>query len=363
MSTRKEGAPRDLAHNELKERKDPPRSDLVRRKILGVQILGGATAFPAEVGLGVTLTTVQAAARLQSHGADFSAARFDQRVGTGTRDWIDGDQPGASVRLAHEAGQRALDAAGVRPRDVVAAVVSTCTPPHITKSFAAQVALSMGTSGAALDLRAGGAGGLEAWALGAQLAASGQGPVLVIGVETASQYANPNDLGNALLFGDGAAALVLGPGEPDRGLVVARSGVRRAAGESFSVPGPLPPTAGSLAAGDYLFQRPTDDYLASLEAAWLDVTLDLAEDIAGLSAKGVAALPYAVTRSQLDRFEAQSGQDVAHGRVQLRRHGCLGVAGPLALAAAHLGPQEHSHALAAAAVGGGISTCTLLWQT
>lgn len=341
--------------------KDPTRRTLLRRDILGVRILGSASAFPAEIGLGATLTTAEAAGRLGSSGRRFAASDYDGRVGTGTRDWIHGGDPGAPVKLAHEAGSRALAAGGVRPEEVIAAVVSTCTPPHITKSFAALVSLSLGTSGAGLDLRAGGAGGLEAWAMGAQLAASGNGPVLVIAVETASQYASPKDLGNALLFGDGAAALVLGRGDPEQGLVIARSDVRPAAGEPFSVPGPLPPTASSIAAGDYLFQSPTKDYLRSLEGAWRDVTGNLTEDVAALGAQSVCALPYAVTRSQLDRFESQSEMDVAGARAQLQRHGCLGVAGPMALVAER--PGSPGHALAAAAVGGGISTCSLLWLT
>ncbi len=342
---------------------DPSQATLVRRDILGVRILGGASAFPAETGVGASLSTAEAAARLGSKDSDFSAGQYDERVGTGIRDWIDADHAGASVRLAHEAGAQALHGAGVRPGDVMAAIVSTCTPPHITKSFAAQVAISLGTSGTALDLRAGGAGGLEAWIMGAQLAASSGAPVLVIATETASRYANPGDVGNALLFGDGAAALVLGPGEAHQGVAVARSRTRRGPGEPFSVPGALPPTERAVAAGDYQFQKPTPDYLSALGGAWGDVAQSLRSDITELSAPTVAALPYAVTRAQLDRFEAQLGQDVAPSREQLRHHGCLGVAGPLALVAEHLASPSPSSALAAAAVGGGISTCSLLWLT
>ena len=246
--------------------------------------------------------------------------------------------------------------------------VATCTPLHITKNLAAAVAQGLNSDAAGFDLRAGGAGGLEAWIAGAGAVAAGAQRVLVVASEASSHYANPEDLPNALLFGDGAAALVLGPaGEsnPSKGtLLFARSGTASVAGMPFTVPGRLPPVEPSIASGMYRFQRPDDRYKRGLEKVWESAAQHVLADLAEAKQQAASLLPYGVSRPQLEALASSVQLPVDAALSLLRERGCLGSAGALALVAqhiAHSAPAEQAQVIASLAVGGGISWCSLAW--
>lgn len=324
-------------------------------------VRGAASAAPVDLwGEGCVLDAHEAFGRL---GADPNG-RFDpdshaSRTGVVHRQWCPEGAAG-SLELGAAAARGALGDAGWSAGELDALVVATCTPPRITRALAAQVAVAIGASCQALDVRAGGAGGLEAWALGHRLAA-GPSParVLVVAAEAASAYANDEDPANALLFGDGGAAIALegrGDAEAADSLFV-RSAVRVSDGQAFSVGGQLPPTEAAVASRAYRFGRPDEAYRRSLTAAWDDALEGLGLDIARYvpDRTRLTILPYAVAAAQLDRVERALGLPVDHARAQLAERGCLGVAGPLDLFA-----RVRPAAMATAAVGGGIQLCSLV---
>jgi 3-oxoacyl-[acyl-carrier-protein] synthase III len=117
----------------------------------------------------------------------------------------------ATADLAAEAGAAALADAGLHVEDVATILVATTTPDHLIPGTAPLVAERLGTRVAAMDLNAACSGFVYGLQVGGALAATGSGPVLLIGAETLTRVVDPAERGTAVLFGDGAGAVVLVP--------------------------------------------------------------------------------------------------------------------------------------------------------
>jgi 3-oxoacyl-[acyl-carrier-protein] synthase-3 len=120
----------------------------------------------------------------------------------------------ATSDLAIEAAKRALENAGLTPLDIDLIVVATCTPDHPGSfpSTATIVQHRLGAArAAAFDLGAVCSGFSYSLHVAAQMIRTGAARLaLVIGAETLSRITNWNDRNTAVLFGDGAGAVVLG---------------------------------------------------------------------------------------------------------------------------------------------------------
>jgi 3-oxoacyl-[acyl-carrier-protein] synthase-3 len=128
--------------------------------------------------------------------------------------------------LATRAGERALDAAGIAGRDVDLIVLATTTPDETFPATATRVQARLGlANGFAFDVQAVCAGFVYALAVADNFLRLGQASTaLVIGAETFTRILDWNDRTTAVLFGDGAGAVVLRamPGEgtiADRGVL------------------------------------------------------------------------------------------------------------------------------------------------
>lgn len=125
-------------------------------------------------------------------------------------------EPGsATCDLAVDAGARALKSAG--GGDVDAVIVATTTPDRICPSTGPEVASRLGMPKvAAFDVNSACTGFVYGLATGVGLLAAGAAQrVLLIGAETMTRLVDPNDRSTAILFGDGAGAVVLRPGVAD----------------------------------------------------------------------------------------------------------------------------------------------------
>ncbi len=144
---------------------------------------------------------------------DTSDAWITRRTGISTRRWLEPDQPLAP--LAAEACIEALADAGRTPDEVDHLIVTTITPDQITPGLAPQVARLIGAHGAgAQDVNAACAGYLYAIDQAAALVETGRARVvLVCGAEALSRLTDFEDRGSAMLFGDGAGAVVVAAGE------------------------------------------------------------------------------------------------------------------------------------------------------
>jgi 3-oxoacyl-[acyl-carrier-protein] synthase-3 len=121
------------------------------------------------------------------------------------------------------AARRALADAGVDPLDVDLVLVATMTPDEITPNAAPVVANALGAENAgAIDVGAACTGWLAALRLAAGQVETGRADrVLVVGAELLTQLIDYDDPKTAALFGDGAAAVLLGAeGAGDIGPIV-----------------------------------------------------------------------------------------------------------------------------------------------
>jgi 3-oxoacyl-[acyl-carrier-protein] synthase-3 len=119
------------------------------------------------------------------------------------------------VDMAAAAGTAALTDAGLTPTDVDTVVVATCTMPTQIPNASARVAELIGVKGAgAFDLNAACAGFCYALGTASDLVRAGSaGRALVIGAEKFTGWVDPTDRSNAIIFADGAGAVVVGPAE------------------------------------------------------------------------------------------------------------------------------------------------------
>ena len=150
---------------------------------------------------------------------DDLAARMDttdewitSRTGIRARHLV---EPGVLTSdLAAEAARNAITAAGLTASDLDLIIVASSTPdyPGSFPSTATVVQTSLGaTNAAAFDLGAVCSGFAYALHVAAQMVATGANKyVLVIGAETFSRVLNWDDRSTAVLFGDGAGAVIVG---------------------------------------------------------------------------------------------------------------------------------------------------------
>lgn len=285
--------------------------------------------------------------------------------GVERRQWV--RVPGASVEgeslgvtdLGRNAAQRALQRASWPVESVDLIVATTSTPSRATSSFASALARELGVDCACLDVRAGGAGGLQALVLAAQMLAAGARRALVVAAETSSPWLDPRDLASALVYGDGAAALAL-EALPNAasGVECALLGSARFGGTAFTVPGALPPRAGD----SYVFQRPDAAYREGLHDTWRLAARELRGRAEHSLARHCAI--GAVTREQVELVADELALDARLTLEGLRTRGALGCAGPLATIAdfcAASAPQSPA-SFASLAVGGGVNWVALAWR-
>ena len=141
------------------------------------------------------------------------------------RRWYAADHE-ATSDLALRAAHEALADAGVAAEDLGAIIVATATPDHPQPATACRVQYGLGaTQAAAFDVNAVCSGFIAALMTASQLvlASAAQAPrhALVIGADVFSRILDRSDRKTALLFGDGAGAVVLGPTPPGTGLMAA----------------------------------------------------------------------------------------------------------------------------------------------
>ena len=123
----------------------------------------------------------------------------------------------AASDLAYEAALRAIKAAGIKPRDIDLIVVGTISPDYPFPSTACllQHKLDIPDTAAAFDLSAGCTGFIYATSVAQQFICSGRSKTaLVVGVEILTKITNWEDRNTAVLFGDGAGAVILTRAEP-----------------------------------------------------------------------------------------------------------------------------------------------------
>ncbi len=171
--------------------------------MLRARVIGTGGYLPARV-----LTNADLAARL-----DTSDEWIVERTGIRERRIAaDGE---LTSDLAVAAARPALEAAGLSAADIDLIVLATATPDQTFPATATAVQAKLGmTRGVAFDVGAVCSGFLYALSVADSMLRAGQATTaLVIGAETFSRILDWEDRGTAVLFGDGAGAVVLRAGE------------------------------------------------------------------------------------------------------------------------------------------------------
>lgn len=116
-----------------------------------------------------------------------------------------------TVDMAEHAARAALAAAGRDAHEVDLIIVGSCTPDLIFPNAGVMLQARLGNLGTpALGVEAACSGFIYALSLADKFIRAGESRLaLVVGAESLSKITNPNDRGTAILFGDGAGAVVL----------------------------------------------------------------------------------------------------------------------------------------------------------
>ena len=166
----------------------------------GAAITGWGSALPDLV-----VTNDDLAARL-----DTSDAWITERTGIKQR-----RIGGTTAGLGAQAGRVALDQAGLDGGDIDLLILATTTPDLVMPATSAIIANELGLRGGAMDLNAACSGFVYAVAAAHGMILGGMKRVLVIGSDVLAKYTDQDDRSTAILFADGAGAVVMeaNPGE------------------------------------------------------------------------------------------------------------------------------------------------------
>ncbi len=179
------------------------------------------------------LTNAELEARTELQTSDEWIVR---RTGIRERHLAADDQ--ATSDLAIRAAEACLADAGVPASEVDLIIVASVTPDMLFPATACLVQEALGAQrAAAFDLLLGCTGFVSALATGAQFVETGAlRHVLVIGADTLSRITDWTDRSTCVLFGDGAGAILLGPGEPGEGLLSFAMSNNGAAADLLTLP-------------------------------------------------------------------------------------------------------------------------------
>ena len=116
---------------------------------------------------------------------------------------------GSASTLGLAAARAALSVAHVEPAGIDAILLATTTPDRLIPATAPLIQDALGAQCPAVDLNAACSGFMYGLWLSRGLLATGTKRVLLIGAEHLSRWVDWEDRGMAVLFGDGAGAVVL----------------------------------------------------------------------------------------------------------------------------------------------------------
>lgn len=127
---------------------------------------------------------------------------------------------GSCLELGGQAAKIALKQAEIDATDLDLIICSTCTPDQVFPAVSNRIQNELGATCGAFDLNAACSGFTYGVSLAHSQIAAGMERVLVIGVDTLSRFTDWDDRSTAILFGDGAGAVVLEPAiRDDRGVL------------------------------------------------------------------------------------------------------------------------------------------------
>jgi 3-oxoacyl-[acyl-carrier-protein] synthase III len=143
------------------------------------------------------------------------------RTRTGIEERRIADDNTKTSDMGFAAAKKAIEDAGITPLDIDLILVATVTPDQPFPSVACMLQERLGAKkAAAMDVSAACAGFMYGIVTGKQFVEAGvYKHVLVVGVEKLSKITDWNDRNTAVLFGDGAGAVIVGEVSEGRGIL------------------------------------------------------------------------------------------------------------------------------------------------
>ena len=177
---------------------------------LFTRILGTGSYLPEQIRTNADLERM----------VDTSNEWILERTGISERRIAAPDETAASMGAI--AARRALEAANTDPSEIDLAICATTSSQNAFPSTACEISGLVGISDCpAFDLAAACSGFSYGYALAHSMIMSGQAKkVLVVAADLMSRACDPNDRTTIVLFGDGAAACVLGQSETEGTIAV-----------------------------------------------------------------------------------------------------------------------------------------------
>jgi 3-oxoacyl-[acyl-carrier-protein] synthase III len=330
----------------------------------GVRVAGWSAALPSRRVTNHDLTSY----------LETSDEWIVERSGIRERRWVGPGETTGTMSLA--AARDALACAGIAPADLDAIVVATATPANPMPSTASQVAAALGVTAGAFDINAACAGFVYGLTTASSLVTARVArTVLVVGADTMTSVVDPHDRGTAVLFGDGAGALVLvgdeasgplpapgGPGPVASDLVGDPAGV-----DLLVVPAggsAAPASAVTVAAGDHhLRMDGREVFRRAVRAVAASIGRTLAR--AGCTPDDVALfVPHQANARIVDAVLSRTGIDRARTSSTVDRFGNTSAGSiPIALAeAAEAGTVADGDLVLMCGFGAGLTVGTVLWR-
>ena len=295
-------------------------------------LAGWGTAIPDSV-----LTNAEFEARL-----DTTDEWIVERTGIRERRVASAGESTASLGI--DAGAAALKDAGLAPDDIDILLVATATPEQPIPTTAAFVQDGLGLRCGAFDVGAACAGFVYGLVVGSSLISGNGGGIrraLVVGSETLTRIVDPEDRSTAVLFGDGAGAVVLeavdetGGDATGPGLLAWDLGCDGSAADLLEIPAGgsrRPTTAETVAARDHFLKMRGSEVFRRAVRAVIDsarATLDRA----GVTPDEVALfVPHQANGRIIEAAARQLGIPAERTVVNLDRYGNTSAASiPIAL--------------------------------
>jgi len=272
-----------------------------------------------------------------------------------------------TATLGTVAARRAIEAAGLEPRDVELIIVATITPEMVFPSTACFIGAELGLVGVpAFDMQAACSGFIYSLVAGANFIRAGMYKhVLVVGSETLSRIVNYKDRNSCILFGDGAGAVVVsrsedaGEGIKGRGLIF--SGLH-ADGNRYDVmklmPGSRHPITADLVAQEQQYMQIRGREVYKFAVSKFEELIEQAIRACELSKEQVKfIIPHQVNQRIIDSAMEKLGMPPEQAYVNIAKYGNTSAASiPLALDEAWRGGTiKPGDVLIFVAFGGGLT--------
>jgi len=265
-------------------------------------------------------------------------------------------------QFAVRASREAIERAGIDVSEIDLILCATVTPDQILPATACLIQAELGAhKAAAMDIVAACSGFLYGLSMANSMIRDGQTKyALVIGAEILTRYVDYTDRATCVLFGDGAGAAVVGPVEPDRGILASRIRSDGRYEEQLFAPGGGTKhgfTAETIAAGDHFFKMKGNELFKVAVRSMTDISREVLDD-AGLKPDDVDLfIPHQANQRITDAVANKLDVEDARVYSNIAQHGNTSSASiPIALdECVEAGRVKEGDIILMASFGGGVT--------